>query len=293
VTACWAGAEHVATFTAHNALYDLAARYEIAPYHFPLGAPRWHGPALAHSPDGRLWYHRVDTRRGVKLRPSGVWWAITADELLGLPATGLSKGPRACVFPRQMPVRVEASMGDAKRGRRFAQKVAEGLGKQGFTIGPKGWYLRVTHQVVDSGKELTHGGPIEIPAFIPAVRFKWVLCDAEGNQVWERVTVGRFAFQGSKYYKGTTKEPIKGQPNREWIKAHFNFGGRPMRDAIVEEILDTQAKQPLELSGLPTMLLKIGREYRPLPLRINPVGEWPTPPQPGPRNRGGFVRVQE
>jgi WD40 repeat protein len=287
VTACWAGPEHFATFTANNALYDLPVRYGLAPYHFAPGAPNWSGPALARSPDGRLWYRRVDTRRGVKLRAPGVWWAITEEELLGEPASGLTKGPRACVFPRQFPVRVEASMGTSERGRTFARKVAEMLGKQGFTVGPKGWYLRVTHQVVDTGRELTHVGLIEVPEFIPAVRFKWVLCDAEGNQVWDRVTLGRFAFQSSKYYTGTTREPYKGRPNREWIKAHFNFGGRPMRDAIVDEILDTQAQHPPALDGLPEMLLKVGREYRPLPLRLNPVGEWPAPPEPGPGNRAG------
>jgi hypothetical protein len=282
VTACWAGPEHFATFTASNALYDLPVRYGIAPYFFAPGAPRWSGPGLARSPDSRLWYRRVDTRRGGKARPGGVWWAITEAELLGGAAAGLDKGPRACVFPRQFPVRVEASMGASERGQTFTRKVAEMLGKQGFTIGPKGWRLRVTHQAVDTGRELTHVGLIEVPEFIPAVRFKWVLSDAEGNPVWERVTVGRFAFQGSKYYTGTTREPYKGRPNLQWVKSHFDFKGRPMRDAIVDEILDTQAQHPPALDGLPDMLLKVGREYRPLPLRINPVGEWPVSQEPGP-----------
>ena len=98
---------------------------------------------------------------------------------------------------------------------------------------------------------------------------------------WGSWGVGRFAFQGSKYYTGTTREPYKGRPNLQWVKSHFDFKGRPMRDAIVDEILDTQAQHPPALDGLPEMLLKVGQEYRPLPLRINPVGEWPEPPGPG------------
>jgi hypothetical protein len=283
-TVCWAGPEHLAAFTAGNVLYDLPVRHAIANYNFFPSDPKWHGPAFTRGPDGRLWFRRANPRPGKTARSFGVWWATTEAELLGELAAGLGKGPREAVFPRRFPVRVEASLGTPERGQTFARLVAEMLRKEGFSIGPKGWRLRVTHRVVDTGKELTHVGLIEVPEFIPAVRLQWVLSDAEGNKVWDRQTFGRFAFVGSKYYTGTSREPFKGRPGLQWVKTHFDFGGRNMRDAIADEILDTLAKQPTPLGELPAMWLKVGREYRPLPLRLDPVADWPAQPGPAPGN---------
>jgi hypothetical protein len=282
-TVCWAGPEHLAAFAGGQVLYDLAVRRAVALYQFADPDRSWHGPLLARSPDGRVWFRRANARprgaqrpRDARL-PPGVWWAITEAELLGGPQSRLAERPRAAVVPRRFPVRVEVDLGTDKRGQTFARPVAEQLRKQGFSTGPKGWCLRVTHRVIDTGKELTLTGPIQVPEFIPAVHLKWVLCDAEGNQVWERTTVGRFAWHQSKYYTGTTREPFRGRPGLQWVKAHFHFGGRPMREAIADEILDTLAQQPTPLGELPTAWLKVGKEYRLMPLQINPIGAWPAP----------------
>jgi hypothetical protein len=280
VTASWASPEHLVTVTDEQVLYDQLARYGIATYQFITADRKWHGSFWARSPDGRLWF-RLAHPRPVGARSTGVWWQVTEAELLGSLAGRLAERPRAAVFPRLHPVRVEADLGTAERGQAFARPVAEMLRKQGFAIGPKGWSLRVTHQVVNSTKELTRQIIIEVPQLIPMVRLKWVLCDAEGNPVWQRDTAGQFAWTGSKYYKGSSRLPPKGRAGMEWVKTHFDFGGRPMREAIADEILDTLARRPTPLDPIPPAWLRVGRDYREMPLRLLPVVAGPAAPGPG------------
>jgi hypothetical protein len=289
-TVCWAGPDHLAAFTAGNALYDRAVGHAVASYSFPLGDPKWGAPFVARSPDGRLWCRRVDTRPGAKRRPAGVWWAISEAELLGGESASLGASPREIAFAPKLTVRVEAVLGNLERGQTFAKQVAELLRKQSYSVGPNGWCLHVSYEVIGSAQELTHVGIIDIPEFIPSVRFLWELRDAEGNKVWKRQTVGRFAMMGSKYYTGTTCEPFKGRPGMEWVQTHFDFRGRPMRDAVVDEILDTQAQQPTPLAELPAKWLRVGKEYRPLPLNLQPVGAWPDAANAGGPGRPALPR---
>jgi hypothetical protein len=276
-TCCWVGPEHFAAFTTDLVLYDLAVRHHVAAYHVPIAPPKWHGPVFARSSDGRLWFHRGDPRpQGGKQSAGGAWWAVADAELLGAhEGHQLGATPRAVVIPRRFPVRVEADLGSSERSRQFAPQAAELLRKAGFATGPKGWSLRIAHRAVETSKELKLQGLIEVPEFIPAVVLDWALCDADGNHVWERRTVGNFAWNRSKYFTGTTTEDVKGRRDLQWVKTHFNFKGRNMRDAIVEEILDTLAQeQPVALGELPNAYLKIDRRYLAIPLRFNPIAAW-------------------
>lgn len=258
-TSCWVGPDHFATFTNEAALYDLTVRYGVAVYQFPPAPAKWHGAVFARAADGRLWFHRGDQRPGGGPKSAaGAWWAVSDSELLTTHTAKLDDAPRESVFPRRFPVRVEADLGASERGKKFASQVAELLRKQGFSIGPKGWHLRVTHRVTDTGKEVKRPDLIEVPEFIPAVQLDWVLFDADGNRVWERQTAGQF-----------------GPKSKYWGKPHFNLGGSNVRDAIADEILDTLAQEPPPLGDLPAAYLKIGRTYLPIPQRINPIPPWP------------------
>jgi hypothetical protein len=274
VTACWPSPEHLVTVSGEQVLYDQVARHGIATYQFITADPKWHAAHWARSPDGRLWF-RLAHPRPAGAKSTGVWWQVTEAELLGSLFARLAERPRAAVFPRQHPVRVEADLGSAERGQGFARAVAGMLRKQGFATGPKGWSLRVTHEVVNSSKELVRQIGIEVAELIPMVRQKWVLCDAEGNAVWRRDTIGRFAWTGSKYYKGTDKEPPKGRAAMAWVKVNFDFGDRPMREAIADEILDALARRPPPLDPIPPAWLRVGRDYQVMPLRLLPVAVEP------------------
>jgi hypothetical protein len=275
-TACWVGPDHLAAFTNEFSLYDLSVRERVAVYHVPIAPPKWQGPVFARAADGRLWYRRGDPRPGGgKQSPGGAWWAIADAELFGSAiGTRLDASPRSVVYSRRNPVRVEVDLGSSERGEKFAPLVAELLHKQGFSIGPKGWALRITNRVVDTSKDLKVQGLIEYPESIPAVLLDWTLLDGDGNTVWERRTVGNFAGVLSKYYTGTTEVPFKGRSDFQWVKNHFDFRGLNMRDAIAAEILDKLAGEPTPLGNVPAAYLKIDRSYQAMPLHFNPIAPW-------------------
>jgi hypothetical protein len=258
-TSCWVGPDHFATFTNEAALYDVTVRHGVAVYQFPPASPNWHGPVFARATDGHLWFRRGDPRPGAGPKSTGAWWAVSDSDLLTTPTAKLGDSPRESVFARRIPLRIEADLGASERSKTFASQAAELLRKQGFSTGPKGWSLRVTHRVTDTGKKEELAGFIELPEAVPTVHLDWVLFDADGNRVFERQTAGHFAGPKSKYF---------GKP-------HFNLGGRSLRDAIADEILDTLAQEPTLPGDLPAAYLKIGRTYVPIPQRVSPIPPWP------------------
>lgn len=113
--------------------------------------------------------------------------------------------------------------------------------------------------MADSGDSLTMGRA-SLP--IPKVVYTWELLDESGQLVWQGKSDGRFPAYSSKY---ATQAPPAQTTNPLDQSRHFNFGGRDIRGAIVEEIFEVGAG--LTVPGiLPKSLLKVGDTYPKYPV---------------------------
>ena len=103
---------------------------------------------------------------------------------------------------------------------------------------------------------------------VPAVRYTWQLITADAAVAWQTTTQGLFLRQGSRYFTKTKRSAfVPGGPGMSVLTTeYYDFEGRDMRTAIVEEILEASGNLSLPAGAPPLLLIKAGGEYKALPL---------------------------
>jgi hypothetical protein len=223
---------------------------------------------MASAPDGRLWAN-VDTRKPVpETKGTHAWRPQSVPDPSNDADKLLLADDREYLRALTQPLRVEVDVGETVRSRELAQKLAKELQSRGFTIGPTGLALRVSHSVENTREELTFGGMGGKGRPIPSVRYAWQLISSEGKVAWQMVTYGYFFRQGSKYYSKTKREGlVPGAAGMSQMRTeYYDFGGRDMRMAIVEEILQGSGSVTLPPGAPPPFLVKAKGEYKPVPV---------------------------
>jgi hypothetical protein len=264
----WSTPDHLLACSRNLDLIDRRAGTVVGVYGYSPRVRARDGPQiLAGAPDGRVWA-LFDTR--VKIPETGgthVWRPQALPDPKGDVERLLLAAGREYLRPTAGPLRVEVDVGDATRSRDLGRKLATELQARGFTIGPKGMALRLSHRVQDSTLKLTLGGLGGDGAPVPEVRYAWQLLTADGAVAWETATQGRFLQQGSKYFTKTKHERGLAGPGMGGSRTDFyDFRGQSMRSAVVEEILEGSANLTLPPGAPPPLLIRAGREYRPLPV---------------------------
>jgi hypothetical protein len=133
------------------------------------------------------------------------------------------------------------------------------LQHEGFTIGPNGWTLKVTHTVVDAGWGFDSGG-----GSVPAVEIHWALLEPDGSSAWTGTSIETWSYNSSRY-RGEThmQDNINGY-------TEYNFYGQDYREAIVDEILDVVSDVQTEWeSPTPRIVLKTNDGYTALPMEAS------------------------
>ena len=258
----WGGPEHLAFCNEfESVVYDLRYHTPVLAYHFQRGHP-WPrlGYPLHRSPDGRLWIGTGDgpTTEG--------WLATVVPDPAGKTEGVFLAADREFFDATETPIRIEIDLGTPAWGETHGRQVAEALQKRGHRVGPGGWRLRIRHQVADAGSSLSQGAQ-NIP--LPKVDYTWELLDPKGNQAWRGASSGYFPRIGSKYRLTKPPPGQKIQPASAFERIdYYDFGGRDVRRAVVEEILETGAGLTLPES-LPRRLLKVGDSYPKFPVALD------------------------
>jgi WD40 repeat protein len=262
----WAAPRQLLAVSATIELIDLSAGGVVwvgaLPKHYapPGGDVR----RLTATPDGRLWLNQHNFKPSADLPLPRVWRSlIIPNPQAKLDGLVLADDRQ---YSTASPIRVEVNAGDKERSLAVARNVAAELQRRGFTIGAKGWVLRVSHEVADSGRLfITNMKDKGTP--IPMVKFKWQLLSPEGTEVWKAETIGYFKNTGSKYF---VKSRVGAQAAAEQPGAaridYFDFGSKGMRDAIVDEILEDDGPYVTLPAGVSKRLLKGQNAYHPVPL---------------------------
>ena len=263
----WVGGEHLFAGAGVGELIDRKAEAVVGVYGYPGRGTAWEGPQpFAGTPDGRLWasvpapdLKPGENRRGWRAQP----FPNPAEEVDQL----LFAADREILRPVDGPIRVEVDLGTEERGRLAAARVAADLRKRGFVIGPKGWALRISHAVEDTGDMLTNG-PADKGIPIPQVKFTWRLYAPDGGMVWEGSATGRFLAHGSRYFTKSKSEGPGGVGMNLGMRTdYFEFGGRDPRRAFAAEILDKAADGvPGPAVGPPAAVIRAGGASKPRPL---------------------------
>jgi WD40 repeat protein len=264
----WSTPRHLLAASGTVEVIDLAlggVAWTVSPARGPGGGPAAGPPRLSATPDGRLWVDVPNYRPSAE-RPGPRLWqtqripgpAAEADRLV------LADGRE---YPLASPVRVEVDVGDRARSLEVARKLAGELQQRGFTIGPKGWALRVSHAVADSGRLFVTSSRDTKGTPIPMVHFTFQLLDPEGAEVWKAEKAGHFAQQGSKYFVKSKVGMFARQQDPLASRIdYYDFGSRGMHKAIVEEILERDGANLALPAGVPKQFLKAQGVYRIVPL---------------------------
>ncbi len=273
----WCSPDHLLATSDSLDLIDRKAGAVVIGYAFPPreGAPEGH-QWLAGMPDGRVWAYVRNAKPTPEIPGQMLWRSQTIPDLESDPDKLVLADDRAYLRPKSGSIRVEVDVGDADRSKTAARKLAGELQAKGHTMGPGGMTLRVTYAVVDSRQEMTFGGPNSKGQSIPAVEFTFRLAATDGSEAWRKVTTAGFLGMGSKYYTKSKNEGLVPGGMMGSLRTDFyDFGGRGMRAAFAEEILETKgADLSLPEGGLPELLVKAGGEFKPLPagrqLKLDP-----------------------
>ena len=270
----WTGPEHILTAADGLELIDRRAGAVVELFYYPArGGPADGTQILAGTPDGRVWASipAPDLKPGESERR--VWRTQTLPDANDVLDFTVLAADREYLRPTLGPIRVEVDLGTEDRSRRAAERIATSLAKRGFTVGPRGWVLRISHEVVE-GKMTLYTSTYEDGRKTPDVKFTWRLYAPDGGMVWEGTTTGSFRGGGSRYHAKTKRGGSGLAPNTpldpvtpfERVE-YYDFGGKDMRDAIASEILDVASDNPTEPpGGLPTALIRAGGASKPLPL---------------------------
>ena len=226
-----------------NLVWDVSiglgiCQFDIAAAHGPNDGP------IPGAPDDRLWCVLSGQNAG-------------ENRLLPVNRPGFDPGPfdANVLFTKKEPLALEIDLGTTERSREFGRLQLAWLQSRGYKIGPGGWRLRVTYKVDDTGKRLPDG------AVVPSAHVRQVLLNRLNQEVWSLDQIHTFG-SSSKYYIGN-KATGKNLP--AGLTEPYDFGGQSGREAIVEEMLDKSAHQPIEL---PETLGKLENRFQPFPVTI-------------------------
>jgi hypothetical protein len=107
-------------------------------------------------------------------------------------------------------------------------------------------------------------GPAKSEAAVPGARIGWELLDPEGGSAWQETVEQAWSPGMSKYNQGSRTE--RGDmPLDRVITTRFDFQGRGMREAVLEEVLEGLSGAPPR--SFPRALLRVGGETRRLPIK--------------------------
>jgi hypothetical protein len=272
----WTGPDHVWGSTGDLSVIDrragaLVRLYGYSPRQRPRESPRKGTtiPQLLNgTPDGRVWAWFDIGARVPETGGKHVWRPQPLPETKGESDRLLFAEDHEYLRPLAGPIRVEVDVADAVRSRELGKKLADTLQGQGFSIGPKGMALRLSHSVENTTQELSFDEQGTNRQAIPAIRYTWQLITADRAVAWQATTQGLFARQGSRYFSKTKRSSfVPGAPGMTTlITEYYDFEGRDMRKAIVEEILESSVNLTLPAGAPPLLLVKSGSEYKALPL---------------------------
>ncbi len=212
------------------------------------------------------------TRAALRVDPLGRWWAARAGgqslagyrpakfEFLQVPDVG----PTGYPFRPGAPVRAKVELeGHAKPA---AERVAAALQRFGFDLAPNGWLLQATARVVDTSVTLTFSANDPKGEAVPKIVLDWKLIDPNGKEAWTDRTEYPWVSGSSRYFSGRDHSR-GGMANQTMITVtHFDFKGKVVRDAILEEIASQIGQTIVPPEDLPRGVFDAGT-YRPLPVR--------------------------
>jgi hypothetical protein len=253
-------------------LIDRAAGALVCTYRFygiaSPGQPGNGEPRLAGTPDGRLWLNVPAGKPLPGQLQARQWRTAAAPNPTSAQEQFFLAADARYLDLGEIAVRVEVSLSDKARSGRIAKDAARRLQRLGFSIGPKGWVLRLSHQVMDSQTRLSGGsGPEGIP--IPKVRFRWQLLDEAGNEVWSRSGEGVFAQQSSKYFTKSKRGFGEGHGPGWGHADYYDFQGQDTWSAIANEILDYAPNTTLPMTQPAGKVLKAGGRYAMMPVALD------------------------
>jgi hypothetical protein len=219
-------------------------------------------PRVSADPAGGVWVNVPARAPDPKARINREWRRVAVPNPAGAEDGPLAAADRTFPFRPGSSVRVEVDLGTTERGRKLAERVAGLLQREGYTLAPGGWTVRVTYGEIDAAWGLDGpGGPV----VVPAAELRWDVVAPDGTRAWRGTT--HHGWGGgiqSKYYVRTRLTPEQGANTST---TSYDFGLRSPRAAIPEEILDSDdVTQPAELPTLlPRAVLHAGGAYHPLP----------------------------
>jgi hypothetical protein len=300
----WCGPRQFLGISIFHELIDLDAHavaclYTAPKNYVPPREEHEEKEALRSDPSGRVWINvpNPQSKPVSSYQPQARRWQI-----LSLPnPKGKVDGPLARPQDREfsfrpgVTIKVEVELGNYDRSLNAAQTLAAVLQAEGYAIGPDGWTLRITHEVVDTNQRLRWTPQdtqeymdLSIPsraldrfekgkegAVIPSVQVTTQLLDPAGAEGWRTTSKANFAMQASKYAVKTRSVTVNPGMMQSVSITTLDFKGQNPRTAIIEEILDKYASTRSLPPEIPRTLLKAEGQYRPLPLRcefeLNPM----------------------
>ncbi len=251
----WAGADHLCLCTRPaTQVFDLRLGAHVISYPGGMG--------LGKSPDERIW--RLDTDVSSRQQPAasahgsaglGLWKATRATGPWSEQQCPFFAEDRSLVSVKRTPIRLELDLGNEPWASAHRQRLADDLQAHGYTLGGSGFVLRVQSRTVPTTDLLRFGKQRQVN--IPRVEYAWELVDSQGRTAWTARTYGDFLRDKSKYYRMSKVADTA-------LADLYDFKGKPVEEAIVEEILEQGAGLVLP-EQRPEQLLLGGGEYVEVP----------------------------
>jgi DNA-directed RNA polymerase subunit RPC12/RpoP len=213
------------------------------------------GP-LVGSPDGRVWAFGPEPTAEAPAKHRAA--EVLSLRPLELPGHDSGTTNPAEVFSTRAPLRVEVDVGEAGASRRRAEAIVRHLQGKGFTIGPKGWTLRVWVEVRDGKGFLQYKGGIGT-VNVPEVVTEFRLISPTGEVALSFSDMAAFGVN-TRYFKGVKvvpREGLRGAEEHTW-----DFRDKSPRQAMIEEMLELARGSGAGRLLLPARLAKVRGRYQ-------------------------------
>ncbi len=221
------------------------------------------GGALPSSPDNRTWGFGQEpgdeAPRGINMPRRMALRPIQYD--------GFDTGPPDLkhVYTLDTPILVQVDLGSEPRSRKYGDNLVKFMAGNGRKIGRDGWKLKVSYEVKDSGRKMVFKGWLGAAIDIPKLVVHSRLYDCDGELAHEFSMASEFG-ENSKYSQGTKQVGREGMLIK--FETSFDFGGKPPRQAMIEELLEGLANGGQ--AQLPVVRGKFRGKYTDLPVTTSP-----------------------